>query len=93
MAEQAPTGTMGHHQDQHITTGVLEEKREEGVERILGAIMAKTSLMWWNTQIYISQTPNRIKLNHLFSSFIEVWLTDKIIKIVKVFNMVVRYVS
>jgi len=45
MAEQAPTGTMGHHQDQHITTGVLEEKREEGVERILGAKMAKTSLM------------------------------------------------
>lgn len=44
-AEQAPTGTMGDHQDQHITTGVLEEKREEGLERILGAIMAQTSLI------------------------------------------------
>lgn len=45
MAEQAPTGTMGDHQDQHITIGVLEEKREEGLERILGAIMAQTSLI------------------------------------------------
>ena len=45
MAEQAPTGTTGHHQGQHITIGVLEEKREEGIERISGAIMAKTSLI------------------------------------------------